>query len=95
MEYLNTRQVMKRFGWTTRAMVSRVALQEGWEKKPRSRPREYLINDVKDYAVTRQHTDLARSQGHVFRGLLRHKNGHSASCPVCKKNTSIEGVTKL
>jgi len=85
MEYLSTREVMSLFGWTTRASVSRVAIQERWDKIPGSRPRHYLARDVQDYILTRKHTDLARRSGIVFKGLFRHIDGIGATCPICRK----------
>lgn len=85
MEYLSTNEVRSITGWT-RQFVSFVAIRENWQKLPGSRPRHYLASDVQDYLKSREHTNLARRMGLVFRGMIRHHNGYSLECPICNSD---------
>lgn len=84
MEYVSSKTVREYFGWT-RAMCSRVALREGWRIKDGQRPHFYVVQDVNDYLISREHTQRADEQGlWRSRGLIRHKDGYSAFCPICQ-----------
>jgi len=83
-EWISMRDLREHFDWS-RQFVSFIALRERWTKIPGSRPRYYLASDVADFEISRLHSDLARANGVIFRGLIRHVIGFSDICPVCKE----------
>lgn len=83
--YYTSSQIRKKFKWS-RQMLSMVAIREGWKGDFRHRPRWYDAIQVRQYEISRLHTDTAISAGLWRNGqrIIRHDTKlQSAICPVC------------
>jgi hypothetical protein len=78
------KEIMARFGWK-RAQLNHTARREGWERYEVGNSFLYREQEIADYALMRNRTDLLRKAGwKLSPGLVRHEEwDYDPGCPEC------------
>jgi len=70
----------------SRQRVHQIAAWENWRVKDYNRPYWFEYDQVQEYLLNREHSEIAREKYKKrFRGLIRHPEGYNKKCPVCKE----------
>lgn len=86
--YLTPQEIMALFGWTgkgQRAQLAKTARREGWQRYEVGNSFLYREQDILDYALMRNRTELLRKAGwKLSPGLVRHDDwDFDPGCPEC------------
>lgn len=82
--YLTPQEIKARFGWN-RAQLNTTAKREGWARYKVGNTFIYDAQDVADYALIRNRTELLKKAGWKLQpGLVRHEDwDYAPGCPEC------------